>query len=181
MRVLLYALWGGCRKKRLKGEWNMGAKHIAFMTKLVNMHGRQLVELAYRYTGNEELAKDLVQETWLTAWYKIDFVIQHENPTGWLYKTFWNLTRREISKAHYSDCHLDPELLGDDDVGLPTDCYLPKGLNERERKIILMRIDRQLSYAEIAETQGITQTACRQQVSRAFRKCKKLLELELNT
>ncbi len=159
----------------------MGTEYVELITKLIELHGRPLAELAYRCTGSRELAEDLVQETWLVAWCKIELVSRHRNPAAWLYKTMWNLARRELAKAYHSELALDETVLGGKCDGLPMEHFLPDGLCEKERELILMRIDRQMSFAEIAEAKGITENACRQQVSRAIRKCRKLLEKALDT
>ena len=91
-------------------------------------------------------------------------------------KTLWNLATREMRKAYHTEVSMEPDLMvGSSGVDLPMDLYLPKGLNDREREIILLRIDKGLSYAEIAEVKGMTESACRQQLSRAVRKCGELM------
>ncbi len=159
----------------------MRTEYVELITKLIERHGHPLAELAYRCTGSRELAEDLVQETWLIAWYKIELVSRHPKPAAWLYKTMWNLVRRELAKAYHSEVSLDETILGGKCDDLPMEFALPDGLSEKERELILMRLDRQMSFAEIAEAKGITEIACRQQVSRAVRKCRKLMEETLNT
>lgn len=56
--------------------------------------------------------------------------------------------------------------------------YLPTGLSEQDKELILLRIDKKLSFDEIAEYYGITNDACRQRLSRAIRKCRLLLDCE---
>lgn len=52
------------------------------------------------------------------------------------------------------------------------------GLSEQDKELILLRIDKKLSFDEIAEYYGITNDACRQRLSRAIRKCRSLLDCE---
>lgn len=151
------------------------------MTKLIEQHGRPLAELAYRYTGSRELADDLVQETWLTAWCKIKLISQHKKPAAWLYRTIRNLAMRELAKAYHTELALEENILGEKCDGLPMEYYLPNGLSERDRELILMRVDRQMSFGEMAEVKGITEGACRQQVSRAIRRCRERMEKEFST
>lgn len=147
-----------------------------FITKLVDEHGERLAQMAYRYTGDAHLAEDIVQETMLTACCKVDILTSHENVKGWLRKTLWNLATREMSKAYHGEISMEPDLVeGSSGIDLPMDLYLPKGLNDKEREIILLRIDKGLSYAELAEVKGMTESACRQQLSRAIRKCRELM------
>lgn len=147
------------------------------ITRCVKEYGGQLMQMAYRYTGDAELAKDLVQETMLIACFKITAFSVHENPKGWLMKTLWNLAAREKKKAYRKDVPLEADYIeGIAGIELPMEYYLPPGLKEQEREIILMRIDRGMSYAEVAEIKGISEEACRQQLSRAVRRCKELME-----
>lgn len=147
------------------------------ITKWVEEYGEQLTRMAYRLIGDAESAKDLVQETMLTACCKIAVFSAHTNQKGWLQKTLWNLALRERSKAYRREVSLEAEHIeGLSGIALPMAHYLPSGLNEKEREIILMRLDRQMSYAEIAEIKGLSEQACRQQLSRAIRKCKELME-----
>lgn len=149
------------------------------IVRLVEEHGEKLMQAALRYTGNMNLAEDLVQETMLTACCKITTLIEHENLKGWLYKTLWNLATREMNKAYHSEVPLNMDYIeGSSGIELPMEYFLPKGLDDKEREIILMRIDREMCYAEIAEAKGMKESACRQQLSRAVRKCRDLMEKE---
>ena len=51
-------------------------------------------------------------------------------------------------------------------------------MREQDKELILLRIDKKLSFDEIAEYYGITNDACRQRLSRAIRKCRLLLDCE---
>lgn len=149
------------------------------IVKLMEEYGNKLMQLASRYTGDIDLAEDLVQETMLIACYKVTTLKNHKNQKGWLYKTLWNLMTREMSKAYHREVALDVDYIeGNSGIDLPMEYFLPRGLEHKEREIILMRIDRDMSYAEIAEMKGLTQDACRQQLSRAVRRCRELMEKE---
>lgn len=63
-------------------------------------------------------------------------------------------------------------------MDIPMHLYLPTGLSEQDKELILLRIDKKLSFDEIAEYYGITNDACRQRLSRAIRKCRLLLDCE---
>lgn len=147
-----------------------------FITALTKQYCGQLTQIAYRHTGDAELAKDIFQETMLTACCRIETVWTHENVRGWLYTTLWHLVKREMKKAYHTEVSLDPETVeGLSGIELPLDLCLPAGLKDWEREILLLRIGRELSYAEIAEIKGLTECACRQQLSRAARRCGQLM------
>lgn len=151
------------------------------ITHLVEKYGDRLFQLAYRRTGSVDMAQDLVQETMLTACCKVQTVAAHENQIGWLTKTLWNLAKREMDKAHHTELPLELDFIkGTTEMDLSMESYLPEGLDDKERDIILMRIDRELSYAQIAEILGVSEDACRQKLSRAVRKCRALMEKDGN-
>ena len=64
------------------------------------------------------------------------------------------------------------------ELELPMHIYLPAGLSEQDKELILLRVDKGLSFDEIAEYYGITNVACRKWLSRAIQKCRTLLEKE---
>ena len=128
--------------------------------------------------GDWHLAEDLVQETFLTACWKANQICSHSNPTAWLYKTLNNLIMRELHRSYHKDVALDEWNEARESMNLPMHLYLPTGLSEQDKELILLRIDKKLSFDEIAEYYGITNDACRQRLSRAIRKCRSLLDCE---
>lgn len=147
------------------------------ITRLVREYGDRLFWMANRYTANADIAEDMIQETMLTACCKIEVLATHENQLGWLMKTLSNLAKREMSKAHYQDLPLELDFIKEiAEMELPMEFYLPEGLDEKERTIILLRIGREMSYGEIADIMGISEDACRQKLSRTVRKCRGLME-----
>lgn len=148
-----------------------------FLDALVQKHQEAMVQFAYRKTGDTQLSKDLVQETFLLACCKIHILEKHPKPVGWLYNTLTYLIKRELSKKHYSAEVPFEELLTVDrgEIELPLADHLPDGLKQREKDILLWRIERNDSFQEIAYRLGISESACRKQFSRLIQKCRKLL------
>lgn len=162
-------------RKRVAGVEKMQTE---FLSALIEKCAASMVQLTYRRVGSRELAEDLVQETFLTACCKSDQVCTHENPVAWLYNTLNKLTIREMSRAYRSSETALPEEdpVGEADIALPMGYFLPQGLSGKDRELILMRLEQGLSFAEIAERLGVLEPACRQQMSRAMRKCRTLME-----
>ncbi len=155
----------------------MTGEQKQFIAELVEEYGKGLTKMARLYTKNADLAEDLVQETLLIACCRVDVLAVHENKEGWLHKTLWNLATREMSKAYHGEVPLSLDFAeGSPGLELPMELYLPRELKDKEREIILMRIDEGMSYAQIAAAKGITESACRQQLSRVVRKCRKLMQ-----
>lgn len=148
--------------------------------RLMRQHAPLMVQLTYRRTGDPQLAEELVQETFLTACQKADVVCAHEKPLAWLYQTLHYLTLRELNKAQHSreeGCEELNDLMGTEDpVSLRE--VLPRGLTTEEQRILILRFEYRLSHKEIAEELGLTEAACRKQVSRAIQKCRRYIKRE---
>lgn len=135
-----------------------------------------MTQLTYRRTCDEELSQDLVQETFLIACRKSNIICKHENPAGWLFSTLKNLTMREMKKSFHSDVLFNGEFtIESDGFEFSMDQYIPASLSNSERELILLRVDECLSYEEISNIKGVSEAACRKQVSRTFTKCRELL------
>lgn len=156
-------------------------RQVLLIKALMEKHASSMVQLTYRRTGDWQLSEDLVQETFLTACCKPDQVCNHAKPIAWLYDVLNKLTIRELDRAYRtSEVFLEEEnLTGQTELDLPMVHYLPAGLSATEQELILMRVERGLSFAAIAEHYGVLEVACRQRFSRAIRKCRSLMEDEL--
>ena len=156
-------------------------EQIDLLDALAAEHLGRMAQLTFYRVDNADLANDLVQEALLTACLKIDEVYYHENPVGWLYKTLDFLTKREMRKAyHKAEIPLIEDVPSKNNTtDLPMENYLPQGLTEQERTLLLLRIKEDRSFDEIAQMRGITPTTCRKQLSRAVEKCRRLMREDL--
>ncbi len=159
----------------------MTREQIDLLDALAAEHQSRMVRLTFHRVHNAELANDLVQETLLTACLKIDEVYHHENPVGWLYKALDLLTKREMRRAyHKAEIPLIEDVPSKNNTtDLPMENYLPHGLTEQERTLLLWRIKEDRTFDEIAQMRGITPTTCRKQLSRAVEKCRRLMREDL--
>ena len=72
---------------------------------LVEQHSRAIFRLAFRMTGNEQDAEDLVQETFLRAWKQLHKFDGRAAFGSWLYRIAANATedlRRRKARARWS-------------------------------------------------------------------------------
>ena len=155
-----------------------GQKEI--IGQLMRQYAPLMVQLTFRRTGDPQLAEELVQETFLTACKKADIVCSHEKPLAWLYQTLQYLTMKETSKACHSREQSSEEL---QDIAAADDPpafheILPRNLTTEERRILILRFEHRLSHREIAEALGISEVACRKQVSRTLQKCRISIDRE---
>ena len=145
--------------------------------RLMDRHSPLMAQLAYRKTGDRMLAEDLVQDAFLLACNKIDLVEQHCNQAGWLYDVLNKLILRELKRAYHTrEIPLDTiEDFGYEKDPSGLEDILPEALTTEERELLCLRLEQELSHREIALKKGITEAACRQQLSRLYRKCRSLL------
>jgi len=142
-----------------------------------------MAQYAYRLTGDPEIAQDLVQETFLTAILKKEQLSAHPAPRLWLFTTLRYKIMREMDRA-YRRAEKTPVDEEKEAAAPPLEKLsdsLPRELSDREREILTLRFEEERSYLEIAEKEGVAEAACRQQVSRAVRHCRALLEREKGT
>ena len=150
-----------------------------FICQLCKKHAKKMYWLSVRRTEDRNLAQDLVQEVFLTACSKADIICAHKNPAGWLYNALNKLTLKELDKSYHQEILISDNILSvipkEDDVQLSLKAYLPTGLTERERLLIIMRLEQNEPYFKIAEKLGVSVESCRVLYSRALKKCKNLL------
>ena len=153
--------------------------YTEFIDRLCNEYGEALYQYAARRIHNPEITKDLVQEVFLLLTIQISHVYAHQNPQGWLFKVLENLIMREAKKSQRSEVLLSSEEIAQ--LGRPDEHFfqlLPRGLTDSEQELLILRIEKKWDYETIAEYKGLTIDACRQRMSRAIRKCRKLLQQE---
>ncbi|MEA4896193.1 MAG: sigma-70 family RNA polymerase sigma factor [Oscillospiraceae bacterium] len=157
----------------------MNNEQSDFISALHAKYASSLVQLTYRRIGDTELAKELVQETFLIACCKPTAICSHDNPAGWLFNTLKKLTMREMKRAYHSEVPINYDFADEHEESLLSmDVYIPQGLTDKERELILWRVNEEISFEEIANRRGVSVVACRKQVSRAFQKCRDLLSKE---
>ena len=160
----------------------------AFMT-LTRMYQKKVFVLTYSFFRNKEDALDLVQETFLRIYLKIDTFQKGRNFEGWLLQVAKNLCI-DYYRKHYSRRR---ELVGEkpvDELDIPdrreqgaqeardfkdilTRCV--DRLAERQRTIFIMRHYNQLKNEEIAQALDISLGTVKSLHFKAIRNLRSLL------
>jgi RNA polymerase sigma-70 factor (ECF subfamily) len=162
---------------------------------LAERHSRALFRLAYRMTGNEEDAEDVVQEALLKAFRRLDQFEDRANFGSWLYRIAANCAydmlrsraRREEQAPPPDGDAEDPLLAVAADEPSPDRLMLSAQiqdrvraamarLSERERAAFVLRHFEQMSTKEIGDTLGLDEGAAKHSVFRAVRKLREALE-----
>ena len=140
-----------------------------WFTELYRGHAARLFKQAFYVLRDRQLAEDLVEETFLILLYKQPTLVEHPNIGGWLSQTLKHLIMDEVKSArHRLEMPLacDASAATEDTCQEPLENLLPKELSDKEREILVLLYEKQLSYEEIAQRLGISVLNCR---TRAFR------------
>jgi len=162
---------------------------------LVERHSRSLFRLAYRMTGNEHDAEEVVQEAFLRAYRRLDKFESRANFGTWLYRIAVNCSLDLMRKRRPEVEHREP----DDPEGSEAVARIPSAtpapdrlllsaelggqvqialasLSTMERAAFLLRHFEGLSVDEISSTLGLGNSATKNTVFRAVQKLRRALE-----
>lgn len=130
----------------------------------------------WRLTGDEQLAHDLCQETFLRAWQQFSKIRHYEQPGAWLFRVATNLAlnaieRRTIVSGRVSPLHEDHHPLVEDASGRIARLDLIHRtllrLSARERAALVLREVEGFSMDEIAHALELSANSVRMLLSRA--------------
>jgi len=161
---------------------------------LVKRHSRMLFRLAYRMTGNEADADDVVQETFLRAFQKLATFESRADFGTWVYRiavrcALDRLERRRAEEARrvsdetdseeglvqVADLRPGPERLAMSAEIAALEEMAMRGLTAMERTAFVLRHIEQRGTEEIAEALGVTPNTAKQSVFRAVQKVRRRL------
>jgi RNA polymerase sigma-70 factor, ECF subfamily len=163
---------------------------------LVEQHSRAIFRLAFRMTGNEEDAEDVVQETFLRAYKQLNKYEARSSFSTWLYRIASNYSldlirsrKRHEDKRERGSAEDERDILQSIPVDSPGPDRLLYGrqisdrvnaaLNElspQERTAFVLRHFEGQSIQEIGEALGTGTNATKHSIFRAVQKLRKSLE-----
>lgn len=164
---------------------------------LVDQHARAVFRLAYRMTGNETDAEDMVQETFLRAWKQIGKFDGRATFGTWLHRICANCTldhlrvrqrRQELQPAYQpGEEQADPVSLVAAESPSPermamsaqVSAILGPALDElsaMERSAFILRHYEGMGIEQIADALGVQPGAAKHSVFRAVQKLRRALE-----
>lgn len=143
-------------------------------------HYKRLLKTAVRIVKDQELAEDIVQNTFETLLLNYEKVRGYENIWGWLSRTLANKAMNEITRAsNKREVSIETgHIPAANDPYEPDDLLsvMPPGLSEEDRRILYLRFEMGLHHAEIAEELGCSVEASRVRLARAKTHCQELLK-----
>jgi RNA polymerase sigma-70 factor, ECF subfamily len=162
---------------------------------LVERHGRSVFRLAFRMTGNESDAEDIVQETFLRAYKQLDKFDWRASFSTWLYRIAANCSldlirsrkRRQEQQTSVAGEEQEPVLSlpsGDpapDRLAFSGEVQQLLGpaldqLSPMERSAFVLRHYEGMCMEEIGKALGVQAGAAKHSVFRAVQKLRRALE-----
>ena len=157
---------------------------------LVVRHQDLVFSLAFKLTGNKEMANDVAQEAFIRAWKAIDKFRGDSNFGTWIYRITVNSawTLRKKAKKHNTlniddtyepviiDEKRDPELVA---INSDLSSTLINALDKiplDQRIIVELKNIEGRSHKEIADFLGISVTAAKVRLHRAHQRLRDILE-----
>lgn len=136
-------------------------------------NSRKIYHLCYGYTGDDDSANDLMQETFMKVWQNLDKFRNQALISTWIYRIAVNtcLSYLRVQKRQAKDELTDniienkPEVVSEksDQIAQLYKCIAQ--LEENERIIITMVLD-EIPYSEIADISGISEGNLRVKIHR---------------
>jgi RNA polymerase sigma-70 factor (ECF subfamily) len=144
---------------------------LAFFERLVRLHERMVLGVAYRLLGRMEDAQDAAQEVFLKLFQKQNTI--EGDPKPWLYRVTVNVCndwyRKRIVVAEPDEQAADPSRDALTAITLDERKRLLKEglqtLGERERTAVVLRDIEGLSTQEVAKILGVEEVTVRSQIS----------------
>ena len=178
----------GISNSELVKKSQLGEK--AAFEQLVIRHQELVFSLAYKLTGNREMANDVAQESFIRAWKAIEKFRGDSTFSTWIYRitvnTAWTL--RKKAKKHNTlniddtyepiviDEKKDPELVA---INSDLSSVLINALDKlpiEQRIIVELKNIEGRSHKEIADYLDISVTAAKVRLHRAHQKLRIILE-----
>ena len=148
-------------------------------------HGRSVLAYAVRRAADEQDAADVLAETFLVAWRRLDYVPSGDQALMWLYavarRILANQQRSARRRQRLAD-RLGRELVSALQTVTPSEPTAAPvlaalaGLGADDREIVLLAAWEELSPHQIGAVLGITQIAARSRLHRARKRLRALLD-----
>jgi len=159
-------------------------------SELVRMHAQGVLNVVYRMCGNQQLAEDAAQETFIQAWLRLPSFHPKSSLRNWLYRiavnTAIDMLRKEkrILSNAVEDLSLMDSLPGPETMLVSDEQteFIQKtimGLPDASRSVLVLREYEGLSYQEIAKTLEIPIGTVMSRLNYARRLLKERLEVHL--
>ena len=145
----------------------------ALFKEIFKSNSKKIYHLCYGYTGDDDAANDLMQDTFMKVWQNLDKFRNQAMISTWIYRIAvntclsWLRVEKRQAKDQLTDSIIEnkEEEVSEkhDQVALLYKCI--SQLEETERIIISMVLE-ELPYSEIAEISGVSEGNLRVKIHR---------------
>lgn len=136
---------------------------------------------AKKVLGSDDVAEDVVQETFVVAYRKLDDFLNSPSPKGWLYRTLGNIIgdtyRKRSRMVELFSLSSEMELITHDSANIMLELENEK--NKTDLELLFLVYCNRYTYQEISDMYGISINTAKKRVQRAKAKLRKELELSI--
>lgn len=144
---------------------------------LYDLYANEVYKFAYWLSGDRFIAEDITSETFVRVWVRFS-TIRTETLKAYLFTIARNLYLKKLRKGRkqialndaFPDRNPEPEKLVDSRLELQRVSSALQKLSEIDRAAFVLRVQHELSYAEISRVLGISITATKVKVHRVRKK-----------
>jgi len=144
---------------------------------LYDLYANEVYKFAYWLSGDRFEAEDITSETFIRVWVRFS-TIRTETLKAYLFTIARNIYLKKLRKGKkqialndtFPDRNPEPEKLVDSRLELQRVWSALQKLSEIDRAAFVLRVQHELSYAEISRVLGISLTAAKVKVHRVRKK-----------
>lgn len=156
----------------------MNTNRDSLFEEIYQRNKNNLLRSAYRTARNMEDAEDIVEETFLIFLQKWEAGVV-ESPDKYLFGILSRVSLNCINRQKHRNCiplQYVEEVIAAPPAEEKLEDILPSDVAGMDRDILILRLEQNLSYAQIAKMLGISEISCRSRFFRAKTRLKKYFE-----
>lgn len=156
----------------------MNTNRDSLFEEIYQRNKNNLLRSAYRTARNMEDAEDIVEETFLIFLQKWEAGVV-ESPDKYLFGILSRVSLNYINRQKHRNCiplQYVEEVIAAPPAEEKLEDILPSDVAGMDRDILILRLEQNLSYAQIAKMLGISEISCRSRFFRAKTRLKKYFE-----
>lgn len=154
----------------------------ARVEEIYEQYSKMMYHLAFAYLQDKDLAMDIVQDTILVVWERLDYIEHHQLAEEYFTQRFIATVTKYKAVSYIRKqrqlCPIDryeQEIISSNaeywyDF---SESALLKGLDKEEVEIIILRYQYDFTYKEIADALVITESTARKRIERILKKLRK--------
>ncbi|BAC13225.1 RNA polymerase ECF-type sigma factor [Oceanobacillus iheyensis HTE831] len=164
-------------------------KKIQILEEVMLEYGNDLVRLAFNYVKDKETAKDMVQETFIKCYEKLDEFRNESNLKTWLYRITINQCKDYLRSWHYRKVQTKSVIENTFRTVFPLTeekiinqanteemLEIVASLTKNYREIIYLYYYKSLTISEITDVTGLNENTVKTRLRRAKQRLKTMMK-----